>query len=163
MNGSLTADVFTREHRVQAGHGLLEDNGNLGCRGCEYICSVVSLVRSCPSKVTVAAGDIAVGIQQPQDAHGGDGLAGTGLAHDTQSLTGVNGIGNVVDSLDNAVSGFEKGIEVLDFQQRLYLMSRHYLSTSDLGSSTSRRVSPMMLMQMTTMERNSAGNSQRHQ
>ena len=149
------------EHRVQAGHGFLKNNGNSVAPDVVHLLGG-DLGEILSVKGDGAAGDIAVGIQQPQHAHSGDGLAGTGLTHDTQSLTGVNGIGNIVYSLDNAVSGFEKGLEVLDLQQRLIHVC-HYLSTSDLGSSTSRRVSPMMLMQMTTMERNSAGNTQRHQ
>ena len=149
------------EHRVQAGHGLLEDHGDPVAPDVVHLlggdlCQILTV------EGDGAAGNIAVGIQKTQDAHGGNGLTGAALAHDAQGLAGINGIGNVIYGANGAVTGLKEGFEVFDLQQRLVVF-RHYLSTSDLGSSTSRRVSPMMLMQITTMDRNSAGNTQRHQ
>ena len=149
------------ENRVQAGHGLLKDHGDLVAP------DVVHLLGADFGKILAvkgdgAAGNVAVGIQKPQNAHGGHAFAGSGLANDAQGLAGHNGIGNVVHGLHRAVSGFEESLEVLDLKQRSGVLS-HYFSTSDLGSRMSRSVSPMMLMQITTMERNNAGNSHLHQ
>ena len=55
------------------------------------------------------------------------------------------------------VAGLKKCMQIFYFEQR------HYFSTSDLGSSTSRSASPITLMQMTATDRKMAGNSQRHQ
>ena len=149
------------EDRVQAGHRLLENHGNL------VSADVVHLLGADFGKILTVKGDstagnVAVGIQQTKHAHGGHTLTGTGLAHNAQGLAGHNGIGNVIHGLHRAVSGFEESLEVLDLKQRSGVLS-HYFSTSDLGSRISRSVSPMILMQITTIERNSAGNSHLHQ
>ena len=146
------------EHRVQAGHGLLEDDGNGVAPDVVHI--VHGQLGQVPAlKEDLPRVDIAVGVQQAQDAHGGHGLARAGLAHNADGLARLQAVGHVVHCLDGAVPGPEIGVEVLDLKEHI----RHYFSTSDFGSSTSRRVSPMVLMQMTTMDRNRAGNSQRHQ
>ena len=105
-----------------------------------------------------AALDIAVAVQQLDDAHGGNALARAGLAHNAQGFAGVQGIGHVVYSLDDALFRFEIGVKVLHFQQT----HRAHLSF-DLGSMASRKPSPTQLMLMVQMPSAKDGNTHRHQ
>ena len=145
------------EHRVQGGHGLLEDHGDL------VAADVVHLLVGAVENVFAVEGDaaafnIAVAVQQLDNAHGGHALAGAGLTYNAQGFAGVQGIGHVVDGLDNALFRFEIGVKVLYFQQT----HRAHLSF-DLGSMASRRPSPTQLMLMVQMPSAKDGNTHRHQ
>ena len=52
----------------------------------------------------------AVVVQQLQHAHGGDRLTGAGFTDNAQNLTGVHGVADIVDSLDNTALGVEEGL-----------------------------------------------------
>ena len=111
--GNLALD---REHRVQTGHGLLEDNGNL------VSADFLNLAYRQPGHVAslehdASAVNVAVRVQKAQYAHGGNALAGAGLAHDAQRAAGLNGIGNAVDGFDDAALRGEEGSQVIDFKQ----------------------------------------------
>ena len=68
-------------------------------------------------KPDFAALNKAVVVQQLQDAHGGDGLAGAGLTHDAQNLAGVHRIADVIDGFDDAALGGEEGFQIFQFQK----------------------------------------------
>ena len=54
--------------------------------------------------------------QQPENAHGGGGFAGAGLADDRDSLAGVDAEGDSVDSADDASCCHELDLQLVDFQ-----------------------------------------------
>ena len=106
-----------REHGVQRGHRLLKDDGD------RIAADLVHFVQGQLGQILaleehLAPGDVTVGVQQLQDAHGGNRLAGTGLTHDTDGLAGLKGIGNIIDSLHDTLFRFEVGMKVFNFQQR---------------------------------------------
>ena len=108
------------EHRVQGGHGLLEDHGDL------VAADLVHLLHGDLGQVPaveqdLAAVDIAVAVQQAEDRHGGDALTGAGLAHDAEGFPFLDAVGGVVHGLDDAAAGGEEGMEVNDFQQGFFL------------------------------------------
>ena len=109
--GKLTLDG---EDGVQAGHRLLEDDGDL------VATNLVHLLLGQLGQVAVfendlALGDIAVAVQQLQDTHCGYGLTGAGLTDDADSLAGLQHIGNIVNSLNNTFSGLKIGMKVFYF------------------------------------------------
>ena len=104
-----------REHRVQGGHGLLENDGNLIAADMIHLAHG-NLREILSIKDDLTGVHIAIAIQQPQNTHGGDGFAGTGLTHHTQSLARLDGIGNTIDRLHNAAAGLKIGVEIFRFK-----------------------------------------------
>ena len=108
--------AFDGEHRVQAGHRLLEDDGdrvaaNLLHLGQGHLRQVFSV------KHDAAAGNIAVTVQQLEHAHRGNALAGAGLADDAERSARFNFIGYTVHRLDDAAFGGEECFQILHFKQ----------------------------------------------
>ena len=101
--------------RVQAGHRLLKDDGNLVAA---YLVHLLlgELGQIAPLEQDLALGNIAVAVQQLQNAHRGDGFAGTGLAHDADRAAGFQRIRHVVDRLDDTLPRLEIGMKVFHFQ-----------------------------------------------
>ena len=106
-----------------------------------------------------AALDVAIAVEELNDAHGGNALAGAGLADDAEGLAGLEAVGDVVDGLDNSLFGPKKRVQFFDFKQT----HRAAHLSFDFGSMASRRPSPMQLMLMVQMPSTEAGNTQRHQ
>lgn len=103
------------EHRIERGHRLLENHRN------RVAADVVHLFKGQLGQVLslkqhLALRDIAVGVKQTQDTHGGDRLARARLAYDANSLARLEGIGYVVDSLDNSLFRAEIGVQVFHFK-----------------------------------------------
>ena len=107
----------------------------------------------------IAALDIAVAVEQLDDAHGGNAFTGAGLAHDAEGLSLLQAVRHIVDRLDDTLLGLEIGVQVFDFKQT---HGAAHLSF-DFGSMASRRPSPMQLMLMVQIPSTEAGNTQRHQ
>ena len=110
--GDLTADG---KDRVQARHRFLEDHGDL------VAADLVHLVHGQLRQVhaveeDLAGVDIAVAVEQTEDAHGRDALAGAGFADDAEDLTGVERIAHAVDGLDGAALGREESLQVFQFK-----------------------------------------------
>ena len=104
-----------RKHRVQAGHGFLENDGDIIATNVVqlplgYLGQVLAL------KHNPAAVNIAIAVQQLQNTHGRHGLAGAGFAHDAQGLSLFHGVGDTVDRLNNAFLRAEESMQVLKFQ-----------------------------------------------
>src|SRR5262249_50100277 len=89
----------------------------------------------------------------PQDAVGGDRLAGGALAHQRQGLAFLVLERDVVDGAVDAVGSAEVRLQILDFEQG---HPRH-TSLAMRGSSASRSPSPSRFTASTVPERNSAG------
>ena len=156
----LTQLLVHAEHGVQGGHGLLEDDGDgVAADGIHLLAAELGQVTALEQHL--AGGDVAVGVQKLQDGHGRLGLAGAGLTDDADGLAGLQGIGNIVYCLDDALLGFEKGTKILNFKQRHD--NPPYFSTLDLGSMTSRRASPTILIQMVVTARKAAVKTHCHQ
>ena len=105
--------VADGEHRVQAGHGVLEDDGAALAPEARHLVAVplgdvLALV------LNAAAGDAAVVRQDLHDGIGGHRFAGARLTHDAQHLAGIQVEGNAVDRMHLAVVGGEGGVQVLD-------------------------------------------------
>lgn len=84
-------------------------------------------------------GDLAgSGVIQADDAAADGGLAGTGLAHQTIGLAGIDFKADIVHSLDGiALAHAEILLQALDLQQRSSILSCHY-SASLIFSASAR-------------------------
>ena len=110
--GDLTADG---KDRVQARHRLLEDHGDL------VAADLVHFVHGQLGQILtveedLAGVDIAVAVEQTEDAHGRDALAGAGFADDAEDLTGIERIAHAVDGLDGAALGREESLQIFQFK-----------------------------------------------
>ena len=109
----LPADV---QHRVERGHRLLEDHADLVAADVPHLRlregqQVLALEADRP-------GDLARRLRdEPQDGHGGHGLAAAALAHDGQRLAGRDLEGHAIDRAVDPVRRAEMGLQVLDFEQ----------------------------------------------
>ena len=107
--GDLPADG---EDRVQARHRLLEDHGDL------VAADLVHFVHGQLGQILTVEEDlagvnIAVAVEQTENAHGRDALAGTGFADDAEHLARVKRIADAVDRLDRAALGCEESLQIL--------------------------------------------------
>ena len=112
MDNERLADLTGHgEDRVQAGHRLLEDDGDIvAADGIHFLLGELREVTALEEDL--AAVDIAVAVEKLQDAHGGDALAGTGLADNAERASCLNGIGNAVDRLDNTLLRAEESMQI---------------------------------------------------
>ena len=101
--------------RVQAGHRLLKDDGNLVAANFVHLL-LGELGQIAPLEQDLAFGNIAVAVQQLQDAHRRNRFAGTGLAHDPDRPARLQRIRHVVDRFDDALPRLEIGMKVFHFQ-----------------------------------------------
>ena len=102
--GNLLADG---EHRVERGHRLLEDHGDLGAtnraqRCCVGLCEIDG--RSARAQKLELAGDDATAavLNQPHHRQRGHRLARTGLAHDGDRLGAADAKRHVAHGADRA-------------------------------------------------------------
>ena len=92
-------------HRIQRGHGVLEDHGNLLTPDVPHLLGgelqeITSLIED------LAACDLRRGIRQnPHDAEGCGGFTGAGLAHQAQGLAHGDVQVQPVDSFHSAAAG----------------------------------------------------------
>ncbi len=108
--GDLRAD---RQHRRERVHRFLEDDADTGAaNGTER---VVGGADEFLAAEPDAAGDPRFGRQQTEHAHGADGLAGAGLAHEREHASGGQGEGDVTD---DGLRVAERDAEPLDLEQR---------------------------------------------
>ena len=76
-------------------------------------CWSSSLVMSLPSKSTSPADDLGRRLRdEAHDRERGHGLPAAGLAHDAERLALLDGEGDAVDRLDDALAREEVGLEV---------------------------------------------------
>ena len=130
--------VADREDRVEARHGVLEDDraafapevAHLLFRPCREVLALVE---------DVAAFDTAVVGQDLHDGVRGDGFAGAGLADNAENFAGVQVKRHAVDGLYLAGVGAERCVQVLHAQKILFTHTAHLFS---FGSNASRRPSP---------------------
>ena len=106
--GELTADLYDG---VQAGHGVLEDHGDL------VAADLVELLLRDLQQILAVIDDLTalgdgVGGLDAHDGLGSNGLAGAGLTHDGQGLTLGQVEADVTHSLDLAVGGAERNAQV---------------------------------------------------
>ena len=117
----LLADLVDR---VQAGHGVLEDHGDIVAAHVlhlrlGHVEQVVPAVEHGPAlDLSRRHGD------EAHHGHMGDGLARTGLAHHAEGLAAVQRVGHAVDRAHHAVLGMEVHLEVIDLQQVMPLGNR---------------------------------------
>jgi hypothetical protein len=111
--GDLQADP---EHRIERGHRLLEDHGDLPAADAPHL-----LVRE-PQKLAPAKADRATGTRRAGGEQLHDGqrryrLAGARLADDGHHLAGVHGVAQALDGPHGAVRGDELHIEIVDLEE----------------------------------------------
>ena len=103
------------ENGVQGGHRFLEDDGDL------VAADVVHLLDGELGKILsvqedLAAVDVSVAVQQLQDTHGRNGLAGAGLTDDADGLARFQRIGHAVDRFDDALLGPKECVQIFYFK-----------------------------------------------
>ena len=130
-------------HRVQAGHGVLEDDGDLVAADLAEVLllHVLDLVAVEPH---LAAHQLAGISGQAHNGVGGDRLTGAGLAHNAQNITLIHSKGNAVQCLYFARRGEERKAFIFDIKNFLaHFCSPHQFFS--FGSKASRRPSPNRL------------------
>ena len=139
-----------REHGIERGHGFLEDHGDLAAADLPEL--VGSLVEEfTPLEEDFTAGpEFGIGGQEPQDGHGGDGLAGTGFSHQGHRAVPGDVEADALEGLERlALLHAEGHAQVLDgYEGRL---AGHHFT---FGSSASRMLSFNMLNAVTRMDMN---------
>ena len=102
--GNLLTDA---DDGVQRGQGVLEDHGDLVAPDFAHI--LLGDLQQIPAVIdNLAALNNGVARQNSQDGLGGDGLAGTGLAHHSQGLAPLQVKGDVPHRLHGTVVGAER-------------------------------------------------------
>ena len=129
--------VADGEHRVQAGHGVLKNDGAAFAAEVFQLlftpfCNIFPFVKN------LSSGDAAVFRQNLHDGVGGDGFAGAGFAHDAENLARLQTEGHAVDRVDlAALVGGEGGVQILHIQNILpvfrFAHGRPLLSVSVSG------------------------------
>jgi hypothetical protein len=102
----LLADLL---HRVQRGHRVLEDHGDLGAAHPAQLL----LAGADQLGALVVGGALEAGVGragQPHQGHGGDGLARARLADDRQDLAGGQVERHAIHRLDDALLGGERDL-----------------------------------------------------
>ena len=145
--------------RVQRGHGVLEDHGDVVAADLLHL-SFGHLEQRLAAVADVAALDASRGhVDETHDGERGHGLAASGLADHAEGLSTVEGVAHAVDGLDHAVLRVEVHLEVVHLKQvgalgnRLVLevlarvdlgllLSKHGYASFILTSRASRRPSP---------------------
>ena len=112
--GHLLADG---EHRVEGGHGLLEDHGDAVAPDAAHL-----LLRAVQQVFPLEAdlpGDRGLGVgQEAQHRHGGDGLAAARFAHQPQGFAGLEVKAHPGQGPDVAPGGGEVDRQVPHRQER---------------------------------------------
>jgi hypothetical protein len=111
-----------REHRVQRGHGFLEDHGDLPAPHRAHRFGI-ERCKIPAGKADATAGDAAGGLrQQPHDGERGDRFAGSGFADQGHDLARMHGEAHAFDRPHGAARGDEVNVQVFDLQQRCLMI-----------------------------------------
>ena len=101
------------QHRVERGHRLLEDHGDLPAAQLTHL--LLGEREQLPTiEADVALDARSAGRQQSHRRQCGDGFARTRLADDGHHLAGIDGIAQPFDSPHRAVRGHELHVKVVD-------------------------------------------------
>ncbi len=112
--GDLAADG---EHRVEGGHGVLKDHGDLFAADLADA-FLAQLEQIAAHKDRLAGGDLARRFRdEPQEGHDAHALAATALAYNREGLALVEIVRDAVDGLDHPVLGVEPGFEAFYLEQ----------------------------------------------
>ena len=102
--------------RVEAGHGVLEDHGDILAPDVSHLL-LVEGEQILAVEGDAAAHDFAGFLQQADDGIGFHGLTGTGFAHDAHHFVIAQVVADAVYGLDFARGGKEGDLQVLDLEQ----------------------------------------------
>ena len=130
-------------HGVQAGHGVLEDDGDLVAADLAKVLllHVLDLMAVEPHITTHQLAGVS---GKPHNGISGDRLTGAGLAHNAQNIALIHGKGNAVQCLYFARRGEERKAFIFDIKNFLaHFCSPHQFFS--FGSKASRRPSPNRL------------------
>ena len=117
MHGDRLGDlVADREERIERGHRLLEDHGDLVAADRLHLL-LLEIEQVAALEAHGAADDAARRIgNQPQHREGRHALAAAGLPHHAQRLAAAHGVGHPVDGLHHPGRGKEVRLEVFDLE-----------------------------------------------
>ena len=101
-------------HGGQRGQRILEDHRDLLAAVCAHF--LIAQAQQLGAVVLDRTGDVSGSRVQTHDCHGGNGLTGTGLTHNTQGLTGVQVKVHTANSMHDAILSIEADVEVLNAQ-----------------------------------------------
>ena len=147
------------EHRIERGHRLLEDHGDLVAADAPHL-GLARLEKIAPGEADGAADDAAGRRRhEPQDRERSDALAATALAHHRQGLASADVVGDAVHRAHDAVTGEEMRAQVRDGEERLGRAA--HSRRASRGSSASRKPSPTRFTASTVSERKAPGKSTR--
>ena len=130
--------------RVQAGHGVLHDHGDLMAADAEPVLFLFQVGQADglavvgTEVVDGAGGDGAVGVQQAHEALGEDALARTGFAHNGEDFAVVDVEVDAPDGVEHFSTQIELDVQTLDRKDQLIFFHLLSLLTAD-GSSGRRR------------------------
>src|SRR5919199_4386464 len=146
--GQLPAD---RVERVQRGHRLLEDHGELGATN--VIALALGELQEVGAAVARFARGRAVRGQEPHHGHGGLALAGARFADERHRLALADIEVDAAHGFDDALPGAESDLQAAEFEDGHQSGPGHCA----LGSSASRKPSPRKFRQKSVAVRNSDG------
>ena len=119
LDDSLANLVPDREHRVERGHGLLEDHGDAIATNSAHL-GCGQLHQIAPFEHDLATDDAPRWIRhQAQQRERGDGFAAARFAHQGQRFAGVDAEAHAIDRARDAGPGEEVGSQIANLQQRL--------------------------------------------
>ena len=115
--GDLPADG---QHRVQRGHGLLEDHGDLAPPDAAHLV-LGEREEIPPLEEDLAADDPPRGSRhEPHHRERADGLAAAGLAHQGHGLPGLDVPGDAIHGAHDATAGGELGLEIPHVEEDIH-------------------------------------------
>ena len=156
MQGHHLGDLVAHGHqRVQSGHGVLEDHGDLlAADAAHLLFRQLQQILSIQDDLAVQDLRGRVG-QDAQDGFGDGGLARAGLAHQAQAPAPLDFQGNAVHRVDHRAGGGVNHLQVPHREEDIvffFVLFRHAVASCQsfsLGSRASRRPSPTMFSDRT--------------
>ena len=133
--------------RVERGHGLLEDHGDLAAPYGPHLRAVALVAGEVLSVEDHLAPADEAG-RALQELHHGQlagGLAAARLAHDADDLVLEQLVGEAVHGVDDAYGRAELHPQVAYIEERRLVLGAHHIVPRRRGSRTSRSPSPTML------------------
>ncbi len=110
--------VAHTHHRIERRHRLLEDHRNLVAADAPHLRFAITHGIAAPIENFAADNAASTLVEQPDDRKRGHALAAAGLADQPDRLAVRNVETDAVDGTDLAVAGEERGVQILDAQQR---------------------------------------------
>ena len=150
--------IAHRVHRVERGHRVLKNDGNLIAADFAHF-AFARADQLLAAELDAAAYNAARMRENLQNGVGGHTLTRTGFPHNTKHLAAIQIEGNPIDGLHFAGRCEKGGVQIPNFQ---HCHTRTLPYERSLGSNASRNPLPSRLNERTIRKIESAGNNSRY-